>query len=124
VDNQVRIEVDCLHVGEYLDEAESPPNVTAHQAEVVRSRFVANYIDIGSGEVVIKEFTVLLKDGRIVSVYGNGLKYFPTPTVNGESGSYGIITRTGGEEVINAFFKVIDVIGIFHGKVRSDRKIA
>ena len=122
--NQVRIEVDCLQVGEYLDEAESPTDVTAHRGEVVRPRIVANYIDAGSREVVVKEFTVLLKDGRMVSVYGHGLKYFPTTTVNGESASYGIITRASGEEVINAFFKVIDVIGIFHGKFHADRKIA
>ena len=113
----------CLLVAEYVDELEIPVDPAVHVGEVVRPHVVASYLDVGSADEEIKDFTVLLKDNRIVSVRGHGLKHLP-PTVPGESGSYGIIIRTASEEVIVALFKTLEVVGIFSGEIRPDRKSA
>ena len=115
--------VGCLLVGEYIDEAELPANVAIHQGEVVRPRIVADFLDLWGRDDGIKEFTVLLKDGRVVAVRGHGLKHWPT-TVPGESGSYGVVVQTAGQETVIALFKAVEVVGIFHGEMRSDRKTA
>ncbi len=121
--NPVNANVGCFLVGEYVDEAELPANPAFSHGEIVRPQIVANYRDLWARDDSFKEFTVLLKDGRVVTVRGQGLKHFPA-AVNGESGSYGVIARTGDEEVLIALFQVLEVVGIFHGEVRSDRKIA
>lgn len=119
--NHTNAEVGCLLVGEYVDEAELPTNVTFHRGEVVRPQVVANYLDLWARDDRMKEFTVLLKDGRIVAVRGHSLKHWPS-TVSGESGSYGVVVGAAPEEVLVALFKVFEVVGIFHGEMRSDRK--
>src|SRR5438477_11526607 len=100
----------CLLVGEYVDEAEVPPNLVVHRGEAVRTQVMAAYLDLWGRDDGAKEFTVLLRDGRVVAVRGQGLKHLPA-TVSGESGSYGIIVRAGGEEVLIALFKTIEVVG-------------
>ena len=115
--------VGCHLVGEYVDEAELPANLAFHRGEVVRPQAGSDYLDLGAAGDSFKEFTVLLKDGRVVSVRGQGLKNFPA-AVQGESGSYGVIVRTGGAEVLVALFKAVEVVGIFHGEMSPDRKIA
>jgi hypothetical protein len=121
--NHTGANVGCLVVGEYVDEAEPPANLAFHRGEVVRSQVVANYLDLWGRDEGIMEFTVLLKDGRVVAVRGHCLKHWP-PTLAGESGSYGIVLRIADEEVVVALFKMLEVIGIFHGEMRSDRKTA
>jgi hypothetical protein len=121
--NHVNANVGCHLVGEYVDEAELPTNLAFSYGEVVRPQVVASYLDLWGRDDGLKDFTVLLKDGRVVTVRGQGLKHFPA-VVKGESGSYGVIARTGGEEVLIALFKVFEVVGIFHGEMRSDRKTA
>src|SRR5262245_6726038 len=121
--DQTGTDVGCLVVGEYIDEAEPPSQLPSHPGEIMRPKVVANYPDVWSGGDQVKEFTVLLKDGRTVAVRGHGLKHWPA-TVAGESGAYGVVLRTVSEEVVVALFKVLEVIGIFHGEVRSDRRIA
>jgi hypothetical protein len=115
--------VGCQLVGEYVDEAELPANVPVHSGEVVHAQIAANCLDFWARDNGFKEFTVLLKDGRVVAVRGHGLKLMPS-TADGESGSYGILLRTEDEEVLIALFKIIEVVGIFHGEMRSDSKIA
>jgi|SRR5579872_7467517 len=121
--NHSNAEVGCQLVGEYIDEAELPTNVTYHRGEVVRPQAVADYVDLWNGGGDLKDFTVLLKDGRTVAVRGHGLKHWPA-NVAGESGSYGIVMHSAKEEVLVAVFKVVEVIGIFHGEMRLDRKSA
>jgi hypothetical protein len=121
--NRVNAHVGCQLVGEYVDEAELPTNLATHRSEIVRPHVVGEYRDLWGRDDGIKEFTVLLKDGRVVAVRGHGLKQLP-PTTTGESGSYGVIVRTEAEEVFVALFKMLDVVGIFHGEMRSDRKSA
>jgi hypothetical protein len=121
--NHPTAHVGCLLVGEYIDEAEMPSNLPFQRAEVVRPQLVANYVDLWSQDDGFKEFTVLLKDGRVVTVRGQGLKHLPA-SVNGESGSYGIVVRTDGEEELIALFKISEAVGIFCGEIRADRKTA
>jgi hypothetical protein len=113
----------CLLVAEYVDESEIPADPAVHIGEAVRSHVVASYLDVWSEDEGIRDFTVLLKDDRTVSVRGHGLKLFQ-PTVPGESGSYGVVVQAAGEEVLVALFKTNEVVGIFSGEIRSDRRIA
>lgn len=123
--DRIRAEAGCLLIGEYVDEGDSPSNLAAHRSEVVRPHVVAKHLDVwGKEEAHIREFTVLLKDGRMLSVQGHGIKQFPLPSSDGDNSAYGIIIRTGGEEVLVGLFKVFEVVGIFNGEVLTDRKSA
>jgi hypothetical protein len=121
--NNANANIGCTHLGEYVDENELPPNHAFSQGEIVRPTVVADYVDIWAKDDGLKEFTVLLRDGRVAAVRGQGLKYL-APTIQGESGSYGVIVRSRGEEVLVGLFKIIEIVGIFHGEVRLDQKIA
>jgi hypothetical protein len=121
--NDVRTQVGCLLVGEYVDEAEVPAGLTAQRGEVVRPQVVASYLDLWGKDDGLKEFTVLFRDGRIVTVRGHSLKLLPD-AAPGEGGVYGVVVRAAGEELIVALFKSDKVDGIFHGEMRSERKIA
>jgi hypothetical protein len=120
--NHVSANVGCLLVGEYVDEAECPTNLAFRRGEVVRPQVVANYLDLWGRDDGLKEFTVLLKDGRVVTVRGHNLKHSPHPVAGQDV--YRIVVRTTGEELLVALFKSGEVAGIFHGEMRSDRKIA
>src|SRR5687767_12519243 len=116
--NHANAIVGSLLVGEYVDEAELPANLTFQCGEAVRPRIVANYLDLWGRDDGVKEFTVLLKDGRVLAVRGQSLKHSPH-AVAGED-VYSIVIRSAGDEVIVALFKSSDVAGIFHGEIRSD----
>ena len=105
---------DCLMVGDFLDECDSPPR-DANFGEAVRPHAVLNFIDSWGHDEGTREFTVLMKDGRVVAVQGHTLKHEPHP-VAGED-VYSIIVRTRSDEVIAALFKSADVAGIFHGSL-------
>jgi hypothetical protein len=112
----------CRLVAEFVDEAELPPAAEIHSGEVVRPRMVGDFSDVGEPADGFKEFTVLLKDGRVVAVRGHALKYTPHPTAGQDL--YAIVARDGGVEQFVALFKSADVAGVFHGEIRADRKTA
>ena len=118
--NPVSATTGCLLVGEYVDEAECAANRAVHGGDVVRPQVVGNFIDLWGRDDGMREFTILLNDGRVVVVRGHGLKSGLPP----EGSVFGVIVRGAAEEVIVALFKSDDVSGIFHGELRSDRKIA
>lgn len=60
-------------------------------------------------------FTVLLRDQRTVTVCGHALTYIQNASNQTDYGSYGILSRGAGEEVLVALFRVSDVIGVFSG---------
>ncbi len=120
--NPVNATAGCLLVGEYVDEAECPTDLAFRRSEVVRPQVVASYLDLWGRDDDMREFTVLLKDGRILAVRGHGLKHEPNP--QGGQDVYSIVVRTGGEEVLVALFKSHDVSGIFCGEMRSERETA
>lgn len=119
--DRIDITARCLLVGEYVDEGELPTNGAVHSGEPVRAHIVASYLDHWSKDDGFKEFTVLLKDGRIAAVRGQGLRFLPN-SETGEGLFYGIITRTAPEEVFVALFKSSEVVGIFHGDINLDEK--
>jgi hypothetical protein len=121
--NAVNAETGCRYLGEYVDEAELPPNAVYSRSEVVRPSFLLSYVDLWSEGDGSRNFTVLLKDGRTVTVRGHALKQWP-PTVPGDSGSYGIVIRSASEEVIVALFRIGEVVGVFHGELQPERKVA
>ena len=88
----------------------------------MRPTVVANYLDLWGRDDGLREFTVLLKDGRVVAVRGHGLKHEPHPLAGQDV--FSVVVRTTTEEVLVAVFKSHEVAGIFHGDLRADRKIA
>ena len=114
--------VKCLPVGDYVDEAEIPTGLVVHPGEVVRPSRVTNYLDDWESTDVLREFTVFLKDGRILAVRGHTLKHSPHPVADQDV--YSIVLRTRGEEVLVGLFKTADVAGIFHGEIRANQKVA
>lgn len=118
VTNQTGANVGCLLVGEYVDEAEIPEQLTHHPGEVVRPRVVAGYTDVWSADNALKEFTVLLKDSSIVHIRGHGLKLLDTPSSK-DAVSYGVKMDVGETEVIVALFPVNAVHGIFTGEIKT-----
>jgi hypothetical protein len=121
--NHTSAPVGCLLVGEYVDEAGLPAQGELHRGEAVRPQTIACYLDLWAREDGVKVFTVLLKDGRVVAVRGHGLKPLPD-SVTGEGLLYGIVTRTADGEAFVALFKSSEVVGIFHGELCPDRKMA
>jgi hypothetical protein len=119
--DQPGAEAGCRLVGEYVDEAEEPTTPAA-RGEVVRPQVVADHLDLWGLADGIKEFTVLLTDGRVVAVRGHALKQLPP--AGGDGGSYGVVVRTASAEELVALFRIADVVGIFHGELRPDRKTA
>ncbi len=116
-------EVGCLFVGEFIDEAECPANISVGKGEPERPHAIFNYLDIASSDEKFREFTVLLKDGRSVAVRGDGLKLLS----NAETGDglhYGIVIRADNEDIIVALVKSSEVVGIFQGEMQTERKIA
>jgi hypothetical protein len=52
---QADARVDCLLIGEYVDEADVPPNLQVYRGEVARPEVVAVFVDDGAGTVMIQE---------------------------------------------------------------------
>lgn len=109
----------CQVVGEYVDEAEIPTNLAVHPGEAVPTNVVASYREIWETSDQLREFTVLLNDGRTIAVRGHGLK-----SDSPHGSVFSIVVRNGSEEVVVALFNSGGVSGIFHGEMQPARKIA
>jgi hypothetical protein len=108
--------VRCRHVGEFLDEA-PPVSSPVATGQVVRPVTVVEFVEEAVVSTPLKEFTVLLRDGRVVKVPGHRLSYVQHPNAT-DAGSYGVMARgTLGEELI-ALFRVTEVTGIFSGQLQ------
>ncbi|MDX1968607.1 MAG: hypothetical protein SFV23_15625 [Planctomycetaceae bacterium] len=114
--------VGCLLVGDYVDEIECPPNLAVGRSEVVRPQMVASSTDDWGCADGLRQFTVLLKDGRVAAVRGHTLKHEPHP-LPGED-VFSVIVSTETEEVLVALFKGAEVAGIFQGNLHTERQTA
>lgn len=112
----------CEHVGVFVDEATDAAEVAPQRSEVVRPRIVADSVDAFDRDESLREFTVLLKDERIVKVRGHALRREPH-SVAGQD-VFSVVIRTATEELFVAFFKSEEISGIFHGDLGSNRRIA
>ena len=117
------VNVECTYLGEFVERGEPPATEVARRSEIVLPTVVATYNERGTPGLPALEFTVLLKDGRTVAVRGHDLRLFPL-SETAEPDSYGVMSRTPAGEVLVAVFKTSEVVGIFHGEIRPDRKIA
>ncbi len=121
MNNETNAVAGCLMVGDYVDEAHIPFGLAAG-GEAVRTQVVADNVDFWGRDDGLREFTVLLKDGRMVAVRGHGLKHEPHPLAGEDV--FSIVVRSKMDEVLVALFKSAEVAGIFYGDLRVDRKIA
>ena len=64
-------------------------------------------------------FTVLLRDKRSVTVHGHALEYVQNASNPADYGSYGILSRAAGTDVLVALFRVSEVIGVFSGDLHE-----
>jgi hypothetical protein len=119
--NQANVTSGCLLVGEFVDESERPVN-NAQPGEAVRTQIVANHVDLWAASDGLREFTILLREGPVVTVRGHALKHEPHPLAGEDV--FGVVIRSAGEEVLVAVFKSADVAGVFDGDIRPDRRIA
>jgi hypothetical protein len=119
-----RAEVGCLFVGEFVEEPEVPTDRAFHRGEVLRPQLVASYLDMGSVVDEVREFTVLLRDSRVITVSGSGLKYVQNAGNPSDYGSYAVLAPSAGGAVIVALFRVSEVTGIFSGDMQRPRESA
>lgn len=119
--NSINVTTGCHMIGEFVDESEQhvPDHSVPHGGEIVRTHMVADFLDPSGSDDDMKDFIVLLKDGRSAVVPGHGLK-----NVEGNFSFFSIHVRKGDEDVTVALFPIAEVSGIFHGELRTDRKIA
>jgi hypothetical protein len=122
MNEHVAATTDCRLVGDYVDEAERAPDLAVGNAEVVRPRLIGSFLDLWGDDKATREFTVLLRDGRVVAVRGNTLRYVPHPVAGQDV--YSVVVHAEGEELLVALFKSADVVGVFHGELRVDRQSA
>jgi hypothetical protein len=120
--NDTNSENECRLVGEFIDEGDPKLDPNAGRCEFVRPAQLVEYVDVAGLDEGTREFTVLLKDGRILGVPGHGLKHESHP-VAGED-VFSIFVRAKTEEIIVALFKAAEISGIFYGDVRVDRRSA
>jgi hypothetical protein len=121
--NYSAVNVGCKLIGQFVDESES--QVESHR-QIGRNALlcqVVEFIDEWVHGDTVKDFTVLLKDNRSVVVRGNVLKVIP-PMGTESAGAYGIAIRAGEKESLIAVFKTLEVIGIYTGELRLERKTA
>jgi hypothetical protein len=114
-----RIEIGCQMVGEFVDEGEGAALGTPF-GHVEGTQVVGSFVDDGLSFDDRKDFTVLLKDHRIVTVRGNRLKYLPNPANPSDCGNYGILVRAPEGEFLIALFRAGEVTGIFNGGIAVD----
>ena len=91
--------------------------------QVVATQIVAEYMTQGPQGECIRDFTILLKDDRVLSVRGHGLRMFPPRALELRARTESS-RHADGEEVLVALFSILEVVGIFAGEIRSDRRIA
>jgi hypothetical protein len=120
------VNIDCLIVGEFVDEAELPTDLAFHRGEVVRPQVVGNFLDVWASAEDIKEFTVLLRTSaassenqpvHVFKVRGYRLERV-APKGEGEYSWLGILAGPGEKDVYAALFPSGSVIAAFCGNAR------
>jgi hypothetical protein len=107
---------------EFSDYGDIPADLDMHQlaqGEVVRESSVIEYCE--SGYVLTRRdelFQVILHDKRVFQVLGHSVEFIPSG-VQSDSGSYAIVSKTGGTDHYVAMFPASQLIGIFAGQIVS-----
>ena len=116
---QVNGEIDCTYAGEFRDEAELSAEFShLKKTQILGSEIPPTYpagsFDDFQSETTKKDFTILLKDARVVTVRGDALRVREAPQ---HDSLYEITSTVGKKEVVVALFNVLDVFGVFNGKI-------
>lgn len=112
----------CQIVGEFTDDNGGPEFPASNQAEPERPRIIADVVDDGDQIAETRPFTVLLKDGRSITVRGHGLLH-ELHSLPGQD-VFSVFVQTKTREILVACFKGEEITGIFHGELEAGRKIA
>ena len=115
---QVNLTLEGITVGDFTDEAEVPPEF-AHLKPTRKYEVLPNlpngYLPEPQNHIATnREFTILLKDARVVTVRGDSLRVREAPQ---HDSLYEITSTVGKKEVVVALFNVLDVFGVFNGKI-------
>jgi hypothetical protein len=116
-----RLETGCLLLAEYCDESEHATPDVMHRSEVVRPNVVASPVEVWDSSERLRDFTVMLRDGRTINVRGHGVSHVQK---HGSPGDYlCIFVRSDANPVTVATFDNDQISGIFHGTIQ-ERAIA
>src|SRR5438128_1592002 len=116
----IGVDPGCTYLGEFIEENPIPATPTPYAVgQPVRARLVARYVDSWPGDTTSKQFKVLLRDNRIVTVRGHALQYLQNPSNPSDLGSYAVLARAGEENFVVALFRVSEVTGIFSGGLET-----
>lgn len=105
-----KVQAGGVFLGEFVDVAVNfPPDTPGSSRVVAKSE-------------ELREFTVLLKDGRCALVRGHILRRHLDASVGRDV--FEIVVRSPTQDTLVALFNGSEVAGIFDGEQRADRKIA
>ncbi len=117
--------LECDLLGEFVCKSEIPPE----QVGPDRPRHGKAVMEptIWLGEVVArdarafpeKSFKILLKDQRVVTVRGHSVTFLPNAGNPTDAGSYGVLARSQGRDVLVALFRASEVTGVFDGSLQT-----
>ena len=116
---QVNLKLDCTTVGDFTDEAELPSEFAHLKTTQVRGSEASPWLPAGyladhrNQYTMEREFTVLPKDTRVVSVRGHALRVLEAPQ---HDSLYEITSNVGKKEIVVAL-RILDVSGVFNGKI-------
>jgi|SRR5882724_1838697 len=123
--HSIGINAGCLLVGDFAEENVLPTTlVPVSVGQSQETVMVGSFVDSWPGDIRTKQFKVLLRDNRIITVRGHSLQYLQNPSNPSDLGSYAILARAGAEEVTVAIFRVSEVTGVFTGGLEAARTSA
>lgn len=117
--------VRCRVVGEYVDYGAVPAlpekvrDLNLPRGEVDRPRIVAEFVEAGSSAEELRQFKVLLRDKREVTVCGHSLEHVPGKESPEDPALYRVVIRSGDRDILVALFRASEVTGIFCGDLRE-----
>jgi hypothetical protein len=112
-----KLEVECILVGDFVDEGPIPPGAV-HSGEVVRPSVLFEYVDAGTKYKDVVDFNVILRDERVVTVWCKALQFLPTGSNATNCSSLGFVVGDGDEEVEVANFPVNEVTSVLSGDIQ------
>src|SRR4051794_13643107 len=120
------VNVGCQVVGDFVEEntvpGSTPPRgKNAARGEIVLPSVIVDYVETTGVAGSAREFTILLRDNRVVTVRGHALSFIASPS---DCGSYGVLARSAGRDVLVALFRASEVTGLFSGELRPTRESA
>jgi hypothetical protein len=102
--------------GDFIEKANSGIK-NASECEPVRPVLVGDFVESAAGTELEREFKVLLRDQRVLTIVGVDLKYLAEESPGGAT--YAVVAGSGDRERTVALFPAEEVSGIFSGEIRA-----